>query len=60
MFLKDNFKLKIKKSLIQKLQGKNILDNSLLFSNQTGIKVHANPGLVKGAFFWNYSEIGIR
>ena len=54
MFLKDNFKL------IQKLQGKNILDNSLLFSNQTGIKVHANPGLVKGAFFWNYSEIGIR
>jgi len=37
-----DFKLKVKKTN-SKLKGKNILEKSLLISNETGIKVHTNP-----------------
>jgi len=42
---KASFKLKVKKTLIKELNGKNILFKFLLISDQTGIKVHPNPGL---------------
>jgi len=45
MFLNVNFKLKVNETLVLKLKGKRIFKKSLLFSYQTGIKVHANPGL---------------
>ena len=45
MFLKDNFKLKVKKTLIENLKGYNILGKSLLIGNETGIKLYANPEL---------------
>jgi len=45
MFLKDNFKLEVKKTLIENLKGYNILGKSLLIGNETGIKLYANPEL---------------
>ena len=45
MFFNVNFKLKVNETLILKLKGERIFKKSLLFSYQTGIKVHASPGL---------------